>query len=1043
MRLALGMFLVLSIFTGISSSALFAGEPDSVVLRDFSFEQDPAADWVQDNGSTVSTLDLVNPHSGKGCFHIDLGKKTGVLCYYRYGLTLPVLKEPRARTVRVTAWVRTRDVHPGDMSVILMKNYGQGRNEWLYPRYPVPRDSRDNRFMILPASSEWTKVQGEGLIDPDARGLMIYLSVGNRSGKAQVWLDDMTVELLDRGMMFQNDTLGNIYPGEKNKMNIVISSPQKVVSGQVRLFDEEDRLVGTAAIKPGTARFPVDLATRGYYDIKAEVSYSDGVRSEIRTTAAVVGPYIPEELRRQSPFGINCGDRGDLFRLSGASFDRDYYTWRQKDFQKAAEAGFPAGRKPEVHRVVMKDRDTVYCFCEQPEWLQDRKGKSYPSNQVFYFPPKDWKQFEKFIQYVTRSIGGKVAYIESANEPDSWQGPWSGLVEYHRVMAKAIKSVNPQIKFMGPGFCSIYMQNVKAMVEAGLLKYIDAFSIHPYVNATAPEGEFIQKIRELKSYLASVGAKDLPIFLSEYGWTLPPGDWQKPVDPLTQARYVSRSSILLVAEQIDGFIYFLTMGQENWGYGVLNYWDSSPLPGFSAFANAARMLTGVKGPGRNLHLTPTTWMTLFQKGSGTLAAVWDINGSSTAFMPKPWSAARDMMGRPVNESADGTIAVSPSPIFIEIPDPAFYQVAQTQTMEVTRGSTVPFTWKPAWIPSPLKIENGRLRIPENTPKGEYLILGKTSAGWSSVKINVKVSLEIESAELLWPKNETSPKLRVKIRSNQDKPLSVSEKFKLTGMNEVVHSGQILPPNAVTEQTLSLPHLEPATRYQGEFIVETINTQPPVRGQIPLDLTVLPCGPDITKSPVMNFSAWEPFDANYKTVTPFSPEDCSATLQTGCDDQGLHFRVVVRDNVHQQTWDGKGMWNEDSVQFGFDLDADKPWQANVGGCNGHFRVFEYGAALGQSGPMIWRWISYFKELPGDADEKRVKADITRQGTQTIYQITFPWSTLGLAGKPASGTRIGFSMAVNDTDPKTPRRGLRLFGGIVETKDPARFGSLWLR
>jgi hypothetical protein len=1033
---------VLFIFVFCAMS--WAGEPDILMLKNFPFEQDPAPDWVQDNGATVSTLDPVNPHYGKGCFHVDMGKKNGTLCYYRYGLNLPVLKEPRARTVRVTVWVRTRDVRSGDISILFLKSYGPGRySEWLYPKYPVPRDSRDNRFMILPASSEWTKVQGEGLVDPDARGVMIYLSVGNRSGKAQVWLDDMTVELLDRGLMFQNDTLGNIYPGEKNKMNLVISSPQKVISGRVRLFDEEDRLVGTAAITPGTVRFPVDLATRGYYDIQAEVSYSDGVRSEIRTTSAVVGPYIPEELRRKSPFGICCGDRGDLFRLSGARFDRTFYNWLGEDLKKAALAGFPANLKPVSSFGVMKDRDTVFCFHAQPEWFQDRKGKSFPSGQTFYCPPKDWNQFEKLVRYAVRAIDGKVAYIEVANEPDSWQGSWAELVRYHEVMARAVKSVDPKIKFMGPDFCSIYMQNVKAMVEAGLLKYIDVFSIHPYVNATAPEGEFIRKVRELKSYLASVGRKDLPIYLSEYGWTLPPGDWQKPVDPLTQARYVSRSSILLVAEQIDAFIYFLAMGQENWGYGVLNYWDSSPLPGFSAFANAARMLTGVKGPGRNLNLTPTTWMTLFRKGSGTLAAVWDVNGSSAAFVPKPWSAARDMMGRPVKESADGTIAVSPSPIFIEIPNPGFYQIAMTQTVEVTRGGTVPFAWKPAWVPSPLKIEGGRLQVPETTPKGEYLILSKTSTGWSSVKVKVKVNLEIESAELLWPKNETAPKLRVKIRSNLDKPMPVSEKCKLTGLSEVDHSGQILPPNTVTEQILPLPKLEPAKRYQGEFIVDAINTHSPVRGQIPLDLTVVPCGPDLSKSPVMDISAWEPFDASYKTVVPFSSEDCSATLQTGYDDQGLHFRVAVRDNIHQQTWDGKGMWNEDSIQFGFDLDADKPWQANIGGCNGHFRIIEYGLALGQSGPMTWRWISYFKELPSDVEDKRVKADITRQGTQTIYRITFPWSTLGLAGKPAAGSRIGFSLVVNDTDPNVPRHGLRLFSGIVETKDPARFGNLWLR
>jgi hypothetical protein len=167
------------------------------------------------------------------------------------------------------------------------------------------------------------------------------------------------------------------------------------------------------------------------------------------------------------------------------------------------------------------------------------------------------------------------------------------------------------------------------------------------------------------------------------------------------------------------------------------------------------------------------------------------------------------------------------------------------------------------------------------------------------------------------------------------------------------------------------------------------------------------------------------------------------MQSRHDEVGLHFRIVVGDAVHQQKQSPQSMWQEDSVQLAFDLDADKPWVANAGGFAGHARVFEYGAALAPDGPMVWRWISYDKALPAGTDERRVLAHIARQGTETIYDLTFPWTVLGASTPPPAGSRLGFSFLVNDSDGATGRRSLEVFGGIGDAKDPARFGALWLR
>jgi hypothetical protein len=138
-----------------------------------------------------------------------------------------------------------------------------------------------------------------------------------------------------------------------------------------------------------------------------------------------------------------------------------------------------------------------------------------------------------------------------------------------------------------------------------------------------------------------------------------------------------------------------------------------------------------------------------------------------------------------------------------------------------------------------------------------------------------------------------------------------------------------------------------------------------------------------------------------------------------------------------------MWKQDSIQIALDLDAELPWQANAGGCNGHARVFEYGVALGEPGPMTWRWLSYHPELPPDTEAKQLQMKVIREGDKTLYEVMFPWTTLRATAMPVPGSKIGFALAVNDADPGAGRHGLRLFDGIVDRKDAAAYGLLWIR
>ncbi|HEX2951255.1 MAG TPA: hypothetical protein VHV83_17060, partial [Armatimonadota bacterium] len=104
---------------------------------------------------------------------------------------------------------------------------------------------------------------------------------------------------------------------------------------------------------------------------------------------------------------------------------------------------------------------------------------------------------------------------------------------------------------------------------------------------------------------------------------------------------------------------------------------------------------------------------------------------------------------------------------------------------------------------------------------------------------------------------------------------------------------------------------------------------------------------------------------------------------------------------------------------------------------------------ERGVMNWRWLAYDPMLSPNCVEQRIQASVTREGTVTLYDIVFPWPTLGLSAPPRSGSTIGIALLVNDADrtatedvPSMKRHGLRLFDGILE-KNPQAFGRLWIR
>ena len=168
--------------------------------------------------------------------------------------------------------------------------------------------------------------------------------------------------------------------------------------------------------------------------------------------------------------------------------------------------------------------------------------------------------------------------------------------------------------------------------------------------------------------------------------------------------------------------------------------------------------------------------------------------------------------------------------------------------------------------------------------------------------------------------------------------------------------------------------------------------------------------------------------------------------TAVGTSGFHLLVDVSDDFHYQIADPVSMWMDDSLQIAFDMDASSPWLYNNigdGRFNGH-RIFEYGVAHPSKGgePVVWRWRADAPDMKANCTDPSVKVSVIRNGANILYEVFFPWRSLGLEDSPAAGSFLGFSLAVNDTDKGGDRHALLLGNGIVDGKDPERFAKLYL-
>ncbi|MBL4701571.1 MAG: hypothetical protein JKX85_09970 [Phycisphaeraceae bacterium] len=862
---------------------------------------------------------------------------------------------------------------------------------------------------------------------------------------------------------------GFIFATETATITYEVQAFEKIKNLVVNIAGADGRIIQTlqsptlTPLEAGHAQLEIVLPGRGYFVVTLQATTQDQRVVKTTTTAAVLGIPIDDSRRMQSRLGLQTtsGDKR-LVRAANGRWDRrlmSLFNVKEEDVTRA-DATESVVIPPEK-QAITKSYDWTAAFAfGLPNWLMGvTPDKSYKGFGNAFAPPKDWDKLDEVLDYYFKKYKNRIFdYLEVYNEPMAhWKGTREELVRFHHAVAKSVKKFRPNVKVLGPCLYSMRINELEQLANLGLFDKLDGIVMHAYVNNSTPEEKFLEGLKELTAFRDRPEYSHLPIFLTEFGWTTIPGSWMVAVDELTQAQFCARSLALCISENIDGVVYFCMEFRAPTDYdGSFSLIEPTgrPKPGYVAFSTISRQFADAT-PVTRLKLLPDVYMVVAKSPDHYVASIWSTGQNHTLAFPFPITSAVDMVGLPIALSNSGQLSISPSPIYIQMPDFPIDKLDPNQNVLQQQGQDLPASSDELFVFNSDWYTQGKLKIPSNAMPGQYLLLAKKGDRWQPQAITVQRPFEITSTKVDWPLKQESPTLRVMLTSQIDGdtlPVELSLKTAQSESTPVTYS---LPPHTVREAKFDLRGIPFGQRLQGTLSAKSTCNGKPITLIDPMDVTVVPAfqtGKVKTwaQIPAMDFTNWNPFRTvdNADEAHP----DCKAQLKCRYDANALELNIRVQDDEHKQDFAEKNpsrMWAQDSLQIAFDMDFDKPWVAAVGGdelLGGH-RVFEFniGKNTDRDAGVAFRHTSYSTKLPTNMIEPDIKVHVQRTGDITDYHIVIPWQILDAQEAPTPGQRIGFSLLVNDVDPiaKRTRHGVRLYAGIAESKDPKQYGPLWLR
>ncbi len=588
---------------------------------------------------------------------------------------------------------------------------------------------------------------------------------------------------------------------------------------------------------------------------------------------------------------------------------------------------------------------------------------------------------------LARHYRGQVSLWEIWNEPDIdfWRGTPAQFTALFNAASAAVHEANPDARVLNGGFAfNVRQPNptlLQDFVRHADLTHWDVWAYHDY--HTFPQ--MLSRAAENRAIHEAVGSR-APIWINEGGFhdLLPGGEAEQ---AKTLVKKISAAPFLGATAY---FWYNLIDGGDDPAdteqhFGLMRH-DLTPKPAFFAYQTLIRQLSTRRFAQR---LTPPSdfpqlWGLIYRATVPTdddVMVLWQQGKQGNV---------------PVYLGSDGDGAVT-----------AAYDIDGKAAPAAALGNGRIITLRDA--PQFVHIRGGRpprirsvLRLPDKLPlvgdDGAPFALTLSNPLESDIQYKVRfkgtrpgITVEPASTVVDVPAGK-SVTVQAKCRSaeaDRSDADAVSIELQASGDSAI---SAMLP----CESAVSIPRTERGT--DGGLKMELRD-----RGAV---VNLFEAEP----SPLMH---WQ------------GPDDLSGTATWAATPDALLLKVRVTDDRHVQRMTDANLWKSDSLQFAVRVSDHDP------------AYLEFSLALDEAG-TVRTWVDSVPptgRLAVGALDDAVGRQVTRQGAETTYELSLPWSSLGLDAAPPTGFRASF--LVNDDDGRGRKQWLQLSDGIGREKDASRF------
>lgn len=899
---------------------------------------------------------------------------------------------------------------------------------------------------------------------------------------AQVRFDDVSVTATPPDLAFEQVAPGNIVE-QPAQLEIGITSRGDTVSWSLRGFWGDEVAAGDTAMNDATTVLTLPVADPGYYRLVASATLGGEAIATRETTLALLAPFDAAG-SSGSPFGLATHFSGAgwedpghetvaLADLAGASTVREDAFWHSIESTKG-EYGF------DRFDGLVSDLDAAGIT-----WLpiaaynnQHHDGNATPYTDAGR---------QAFADYTVATMEhyAELPWVEVYNEfnggfGDRGDGPADSRADYYFSLLKKtydeVKASRPEVTVVGAATAGVPLPWLEELFALGGLEYMDVVSVHPYVYPADPE-QAEQSLKDLDALIREYnGGQSKPIWITEQGW--PTHTTARGVDEPTQAANVVRSHVLAFSHGVEKYFWYDLMNDgldetvNEHNFGLIRHTTDpagrwTPKPGYVSYATMTRQLTGTEYVGADD--IDGVASHVFTKNGDQTRVIWAGAPTTIAVQTDEPVSVTDLTGATQEyQPAAGRVylSVTGDPIYLTGND---VSLAATTKFSLTADGEGPAT---IGDPIDLTLTVDNTTAPRNPVRGTFTVAGTSvpvrvgPGQLATVPVSVPAQPDPGTRDLVGRLDVRGvPAARLSTQVDVVHPLSLRSKHvRVDGtdvLRAIVHNAAA---RDVTLEGLTWTAGDasgtaelPQALAPGESHVVDIPLSDLADGEHQRELRLSSSDyPDVTDAgdvilvpdadlrssaqraitvdgELDDLSGLTPVDLTTEGTVKVNdhggPDDLGGQIWATWDADNFYLSARIDDDTHAQPGTDSEIWQGDSIQFG--IAAGLPGETPDS--------YEYGVALTEDGPQVYRWSAVTGGV-GPVPDARL--EISRDETQqeTVYELALPWSLLAPA-EPGDGL-LSLSLLLNEND-GTSRAGWIEWGsGIGGAKDPALFKPMRL-